>query len=75
MTAPFVLNAATSWISGADTLFWNGLGIGRRICTILKAVEINPEITVQLAKIADAVSAAGVIEGEILRTAVTREVS
>ena len=74
VAASFALKAAYAWTSDADFSFWNELGIGRRVCVILKAVKINPDMYTRAIKIADAVSAAGVVEGEVLRAAATQAI-
>ncbi len=70
VAAPFVLDAAAAWVSDGDTRFWNRSGVGRRVSVLLGAAQIGPEDVAPLSTIADAVSAAGVPEGETLRAAV-----
>ena len=70
IAAPFALRTAAAWVSGGDTGFWNQFDIGRRVCVLLRAAEMRSEDVAQLLIIADAVSAAGVTEGETLRAAI-----
>jgi hypothetical protein len=70
--APFVTNAADAWVPGADIRFWTDLRIGQRVCRILGAVQTSPESATQISIIADAISAAGVIEGETLQAAIRK---
>jgi hypothetical protein len=68
--APFVANAAYAWVSGADIRFWSDLGIGQRVCRILRAAQTSPENATQISIIADAICASGVTEGEALQAAI-----
>ena len=72
LAAPFVLVAASAWVAGGTPRFWNEYGFGRRVCLILSAGQITSENVPQLLIIADAVSAAGVSEGQALRVAVQK---
>lgn len=63
---PFVAEAASHWAEDADVRFWNELGIGRRVCKLAKNGGNDAESVTRWIRIADAISAAGVSEGDSL---------
>ena len=63
---PPLLTAATRWTVDGDQRFWNELGVGRRVCAIMKKAEIKSPAR-QWAEISDVISAKGVAAGETLK--------
>jgi hypothetical protein len=67
---PFLLSAATSWLSRGDQRFWNELGIGQRVCVLAGKAAIQPPAQ-QWIEIADVIAATGVVAGETLKQALS----
>jgi len=64
--APLV-QAATAWESGARTNFWSDFGIGSRVGRLASQFAFETHEKAAWIKIADAIAAAGVPEGEQLK--------
>mgnify|MGYP007053801966 CR=1 FL=1 len=71
---PFLLSAATRWLSCSEQRFWNELGIGQRVCALAEraAVQLTAQ---QWSEIADVIAATGVVAGESLKQALRAQVS
>ncbi len=70
---PFLAAAASCWVADADVRFLNELGIGRRVCKLAENAGVKAGSVQQWLRIADAISAAGVAEGEELKQLLREE--
>ncbi len=71
----FLVDAASRWVADADIRFWGELGIGRRVCKLTESIDYNVDTIMQWLKVADAISAAGVAEGEELKRKIQEQIN